>query len=147
MENNEQFNIQGQITNEKGLTVQALIDFGIEDRDNGRYYVGSVYAPIQENLEYLEKNGYISKDQPIEEVDSNKLVEELGETDLFMDMENAITNAIRKVFDIPRRRRLTRKPECSDVDVHSTIPIMYGEWETKKGIEAPTPEKREVVIS
>lgn len=148
MENNEQFNIQGTFKGENGITVNALIDFGIEDRDNGCYYVGSISADLtnEKNLEYLDEQGLIAEDKPIDEVESDKLLEEFGEADIFIEAENKMIQAIREVFDIQRRYRLRSRPEISDIDISSTIPIMYGEWETKKGTEAPKPENRELEV-
>lgn len=146
MEENEQFNIQGTFEGENGTTVQALIDFGIEDRDNGSFYVGSVSADLrnEKNLQVLDEKGFISEDKPVEEVESDKLLEVFGEADIFTEAENKMIQAIREVFDIQRRYRLRSRPEASDIDISSTIPIMYGEWDTKEGIEAPKPENREV---
>lgn len=148
MEENKSFNLQGSFTNEQGLTVNLLIDFGIEDRDNGRYYVGSVYSKMQDNLEYLEEKGLISepeKEGPstIEEIEPEKLREVLGESDLFIEIENHVVNGIRQVYDLPYTTRLTSRPELSDVDVSSTIPIVYGNWKTKKSVDFDRLKKRE----
>jgi hypothetical protein len=146
MEKNKQFNLQGSIQGENGLTVHVLIDFGIEDRDNGSYYVGTVSIPFEENLEYMDEKGLISENKPLDELESDKLLKELGEADIFLEAENKTIQAIRKVFDIQRRYRLRSRPEISDVDISSTIPIMYGEWKTREKIEAPKPEKREFTV-
>lgn len=146
MEENKQFNLQGSIQGENGLTVNVLIDFGIEDRDNGSYYVGSVSIPFEENLEYLDEKGLISESKPVDEVENDKLLEELGEADIFIEAENKMIQAIRKVFDIQRRYRLRSRPEISDIDISSTIPIMYGEWKTKEQVQAPKPEERELTV-
>lgn len=139
MENNKQFNIQGEFQGENGITVNALIDFGIEDRDNGNYYVGTVSAQLDrdENLEYLDEKGLISEEKPVDEVEPEKLIEEIGESEIYMDVENAIKSAIKQVFDINHRRRLTSRPEISDVDINTIIPIEYGNWNTREEINSP----------
>jgi hypothetical protein len=138
MENNEPFNVQGSFTGESGLTVTALIDFGIEDRDHGEYYVGSVSAKFQNNLEYLEEKGLISEDKQIENVSAMKLEEHMAEEQIYMDVENAIKRAVRNVFDLsPHSRTLYSPPETSDIDVSTRIPIAYGRWDVQENINYP----------
>ena len=137
MEENEQFNVQGEFQGENGITVNALIDFGIEDRDNGSYYVGSVSAQLDrdENLEYLDEKGLISENKPIDEVEPEKLIEEIAESEVYEDVENAIKSAIKQVFDVSHRRTLTSRPDVSDVDINTIIPIYYGNWKTQEEVK------------
>jgi len=124
MERNEQFNVQGSWTGDDGLTVSVLVDFGIEDRDTGEYYVGSVSARHEENEELLE------------ELDSPR---ELAEMDTFMDAERAMEDAIRSVFDTGRGRVMS-PPEVSDIDTVSTAVIQFGVWDTRSDVDVPTAE-------
>jgi len=147
MENNQQFNIQGEFTGENGKTVNALVDFGIEDRDHGLYYVGSVSANMrnENNLKVLDEKGLISEDKPVDEVENRELFEEFGESDIFIEVENKMLQAIREVFQVSRRR-ISGEVDVSDVDVHSTIPISYGTWKTREEINSPKPANREVEL-
>lgn len=133
MEENEQFNIQGEFKGENGLTVNALIDFGIEDLDHGEYYVANVSSQFKENLEYLDEKGLISEEKPVDEVEPEKLIEEFGESETFRDVENAIMNAIKQVYKVGSYEG--GRPQISDIDVSSTIPIDYGRWKTKEEVD------------
>lgn len=139
MEENKTFNVQGSWTGEDGITVSVLVDFGIEDRDQGTYYVGSVSARYSDNLEKLHEEGAITPPEmkgatTAEEVKAEQLIEILGESDTFMDAENAMINAISEVFDTGRDR-LRSRPEASDIDLSSSIPIMFGEWKTTSEVD------------
>jgi len=139
MEENNSFNVQGSWTGEDGVTVSVLVDFGVEDRDQGAYYVGSVSARYDDNLEKLHEEGAITPPEmegatTAEEADAEQLREILGESDTFMDAEYAMINAINDVFDAGRDR-LRSRPEVSDIDISSHIPIMFGEWRTVEDVD------------
>jgi len=139
MEENETFNVQGSWTGEDGITISVLVDFEIEDRDQGTYYVGSVSARYSDNLKKLHDEGAITPPEmkgatTADEVDAEQLREILGESDTFMDAENAMINAINDVFDTGQDR-LRSRPEPSDIDLSSSIPIMFGEWKTTSDVD------------
>jgi len=138
MEKNKSFNVQGSWTGEDGITVSVLVDFGIEDRDQGTHYAGSVSARYSDNLEKLHKEGAITPPgmkgaTTAKEVEAEQLREILGESETFMDAENAMVNAISEVFDTGRAR-LRSRPEASDIDLSSSIPIIFGGWKTTNNV-------------
>jgi len=121
LEENKQFNVQGSWTGDDGITVSVLVDFGIEDRDLDDYYVGSVSARHQDNLEFLEDH---------EE-------RELAETDTFREAESALRGAIRTVFDLPRYKRALSPPEVSDIDTSTTATIDWTHFSINKEVDVP----------
>jgi len=137
MEKNKQFNVQCSHTDDDGITANALIDFGIEDRDKDNYHVASVSVRLdsEENLKVLEDKGLIDEETPVDEVDNEKLYHLFGESDAMMDLESAITSAIRSVFNVGPRHNLQLETMKSDIDINTTIPIMFGEWSTKESVD------------
>lgn len=140
MEENEQFNVQGSWTGGDGITVGVLVDFGIEDRDEGTYYVGSVNAGIEENAEAVlgeeKAREYLELDcNPEREKELKQELEEgIIESDTMTDAENALIRAIRSVFKV-HTHELRSNPHMSDIDVSCSFPIMFGEWDVQKGVD------------
>lgn len=141
MEENKSFNIQGSWAGEDGITVSVLVDFGIEDRDEGTYYMGSVSARYEDNYEAVlgeEKARELIEqdcDPEREEELMDELQEKLMESDTMIGAENALTRAVRSVFKV-HRHELRPDPHASDIDVSASFPIMYGEWDVQDHIES-----------
>jgi len=121
LEENQQFNVQGSWTGDDGITVSVLVDFGIEDRDLNDYYVGSVSARHEDNLEFLEDH---------EE-------RELAATTTFREAESALRGAIRTVFDLPRYSRAMSPPEVSDIDTSTTATIDWTHFDIREEVDVP----------
>lgn len=139
MEENKSFNVQGSWTGEDGVTVSVLVDFGIEDRDMGEYYVGTVSARYEDNYDLLEgdmgeKLDELDVTPEKEEELMDDLKQKISESDTFREAENSLIRAVTSVFDIGRRN--IRSPvEYSDIDAHMTTPISYGRWETRDSVD------------
>jgi len=138
MEDNQQFNVQGNWT-KNGLTVSVLVDFGIEDRDEGTGYVGSVSARYEDNYNLLEEE----KARQLKELDvtpekEKELMEELNEKiakhNAFTEAQNELYKAVNSVFDVPYQS-MKAQPHGSDIDVFVTQGIDYGRWTTREKIE------------
>lgn len=132
---NEQFNVQGEWTGEDGVTVSVLSDFGIEDYENseeGDYYVVSVSAKYGDNrnLLYEDYEEYESLNKEEIREKKEKLKETLKESRTLREAAMAMEGAIKRVFKVSYRE-LQSQPVASDVDVSITIPVVYGDWETK----------------
>lgn len=121
LEDNESFNVQGSWTGEDGLTVSVLVDFGIEDRDTGEYYVGSVSARHQDNLELLEDR---------EEA-------ELGEMSTFREAEDAMFRAIASVLKVRFHDVFGDMRQVSDIDTHNTAVIDWKHPEIRDFVDVP----------
>lgn len=138
MEDNQQFNVQGS-WDKNGLTVSVLVDFGIQDRDDGDYYVGSVSARYEDNYNLLKDE----EARKLKELDltpekekelMDKLKEKIAEHDAFIDAQNELYKAVNSVFKVPRSS-MRNQPHNSDIDVSVTQPICYSEWDTRDKIE------------
>jgi hypothetical protein len=120
LEENQQFNVQGSWTGDDGITVSVLVDFGIEDRDLNDYYVGSVSARHQDNLEFLEDH---------EE-------RELAETETFEEAEESFRRALWSVFS-STRGPIMSPPHVSDIDTVSTANIDWMSFEISDDLDIP----------
>jgi len=141
MEKNEPFNVQGSWTGDDDITVSAIIDFGIQDRDDGEYYIANVSAQFEDNYEAVLGE---EKARELIELDctperenklQNELEESLMESYTLIEAENAITRAIRSVFSVGPHHNIRPDVMSSDIDVSATIPIAYSEWETRDSID------------
>ena len=141
MENNEPFNVQGTWTGEDNITVSALIDFGVQDRDDGDYYVANASAQFEDNYEAVLGE---EKARELIELDctperenelQNELEEKLMESDSLTEAENSIIRAIRTVFNVGPYHNTHPDIMSSDIDVSATIPICYSEWDTRDSID------------
>lgn len=121
LEDNEPFNVQGSWTGEDGLTVSVLVDFGIEDRDRGEYYVGSVSARHQDNLELLE--------------DREKA--ELGQMSTFREAENAMFRAISSVLKVRFYDVFGDMVNVSDIDTHNQAVISWKHYSIRDTVDVP----------
>ena len=141
MEQNEAFNVQGSWTGDDGVTVGVLVDFGIQDRDDGGYYVGSVSAPFEDNYEAVlgEKDAkkLVELDCTPEKEEElrDKLGEKLAESDTMTEAENALIRAIRKVFDVGPYHNTHPEVLASDIDMCATVSIAYSRWPTHDSID------------
>lgn len=138
MEDNQQFNVQGNWTKD-GLTVGVLVDFGIEDRDEGEGYVGSVSARYEDNYNLLgEEKAEKLKTLDVTPEEEKELMEELkekiAEHDAFIEAQNELYKAVNSVFDVPYQG-MRGQPHNSDIDVSVTKGIDYGRWTTRDKIE------------
>lgn len=138
MEDNQQFNVQGNWTKD-GLTVGVLVDFGIEDRDEGEGYVGSVSARYEDNYNLLgEEKAEKLKTLDVTPEEEKELMEELkekiAEHDAFIEAQNELYKAVNSVFDVPYQG-MRVQPHNSDIDVSVTKGIDYGRWTTRDKIE------------
>lgn len=149
MEQNQSFNVQGQ-WEKNGLTVSVLVDFGIEDRDEGTRYVGNISATYEDNYNLLDEE----EARKLHELDltpeketelMEKLRERISEHDAFIEAQNCLYRAVNSVFNVPYGS-MRSSPVCSDIDVSITKGISYGTWETRKGVDAPMPTHREIEI-
>ena len=123
---NKQFNVQGRWTGKDGVTVTVLADFGIEDRDLGEYYVASVSARYNDNIEWMYEKGDYTEENPRQQV-IREMKEKLAESDTMIEAENNLIRAVRKALKVPRRFRPST--EFSDIDAHVTMPINWARWE------------------
>ena len=141
MENNESFNVQGSWTGEDNITVSAVIDFGVQDRDDGDYYVANVSAQFEDNYEAVlgeEKARELIEQDLTREREKelqDELEEKLMESDTLTEAENSIIRAIRTVFSVGPYHNTHPDVMSSDIDVSATIPISYSEWETRDSID------------
>lgn len=141
MEQNEQFNVQGSWTGDDGVTVSVLVDFGIQDRDDGDYYVGSVSARFESNYEAVlgEKDAkkLVELDCAPEKEEElqDKLEEKLAESDTMIEAENALIRAVRRVFDVGPYHNIRPDVMASDTHMSATIPIAYSDWSTRDSID------------
>jgi len=138
MEDNQQFNVQGNWTKD-GLTVGVLVDFGIEDRDEGQGYVGSVSARYEDNYNLLsdekaEKLKTLDCTPEKEKELREELKEKIAEHDAFTEAQNELYKAVNSVFDVPYQS-MKAQPHGSDIDVSVTQGIDYGRWNTREKIE------------
>lgn len=138
MEENQQFNVQGS-WDKDGLTVSVLVDFGIQDREDGGYYVGSVSARYEDNYNLLSDE----KARQLKELDltpekEKELMEELrekiSEHDAFIEAQNEFYKAVNSVFNVPHHG-MRGQPHNSDIDVSVTKTIDYTRWTTRDKIE------------
>lgn len=141
MENNEPFNVQGSWTGDDNITVTAIIDFGVQDRDDGDYYVANVSARFEDNYEavlgeekareLIEQNCTLGRENDLRA----ELQEKLAESDSLMEAENSIIRAIRTVFSVGPYHNTHPYVMSSDIDMCATIPICYSEWDTRDSID------------
>lgn len=132
MEKNKRFNVQGSWEGDDGVTVTVLADFSIEDLETGGDgYVISVSATFDDNQYILEKQRY--ENMYLFEI-REELSEKLAESETLIDAENEAITAIRQVFKLPKRARISSRPERSGRDVSVFIPVQYGVWETRDKI-------------
>jgi len=126
MEENKQFNVQGSWTT-NGITVSVLVDFGIEDRDDGGYYVGSISARYDEN------RGQVLERLDADHADKQEFKEILSDSEAFREAHQAFYDAVNQVFQIPRHG-FRAPPEVSDIDVSETHAIDYTNWPTRERV-------------
>jgi|AKVG01.1.fsa_nt_gi hypothetical protein len=137
MEENQQFHISREYTSDDGLTLQVLVDFGIEDRDDGMAYPADVFARFQDNMEYLHDQGILEEGDRIEDINNDELRDLIGNHELFTELRSDLIRAVRQVFDIPRSTKLGVPAQMSDVDIDGRVDIHYGIWNTRDGVESP----------
>lgn len=134
MEENKAFNVQCRYTDDDGITATAIIDFGIQDRDDNGYYVADISSQFRNNRQEIESENLINEGQTVDEADEEKLYHLLGESDAFMDLEDAVIRAVRAVFKTPRRA-LYSQPRQSDIDLSRTVLVDYTDWKTRDKID------------
>jgi len=132
MEENEPFNVQGGWEKD-GLTVSVLVDFGVQDRDDGGSYVGSVSARYEDNYNLLSdeearKLSELDLTPEKEEELMDKLKEKIAEHDTFIEAQNELVRAVKSVFDVPYQA-MRGQPHNSDIDVSVTKTIDYTRWD------------------
>lgn len=146
MEEGKTFNVQGSWTGDDGVTVTVLMDFGVQHPCDGEGYIGSVMAPFEENLKYLEKKtslqgGSAAPGQtsfgggsPLGNLSSEELRRALGDSDTFYEAEQAMMSAVGDVFSVSMRG-MEAPPEVSDIDVVSSIRVDYSRWPVHSDID------------
>jgi len=137
LKHNKQFNVKGRWTGKDGVTVNVLADFGIEDRDLGGYYVASVWANYEDNIEWMYEKGDYTEENPRQQV-IREMKEKLVESDTLIEAENNLIRAVKKVLKVPYGVRPSK--EFSDIGVGTTMPISWESWDWR--VEPEKPRRR-----